>query len=128
MSTKKTLDPADFMMMDVHRPMTDDEISEVAPQAVVDKTLKLVGTDVPYLNVVPIAEGPSLQDIAGQLRALADRIEGGEYGEVDTMFAVMPVLGGYPKLWGWGDIDGQFDPIIQLELMKQWLLNNITAR
>lgn len=28
----------DFMMMDVHRPMTDDEIAKINPQALVDKS------------------------------------------------------------------------------------------
>lgn len=32
----------DFMMMDVHRPMTDEEIKAVHPQAIVDKSLRLV--------------------------------------------------------------------------------------
>lgn len=34
----KALTGTDFMMMDVHRPMTDDEIAELHPQAGVDKS------------------------------------------------------------------------------------------
>ena len=45
MTTKKTLDANDFMMMDVHRPMTDEEIDEVNPQARVDKSLGLPDRD-----------------------------------------------------------------------------------
>lgn len=32
------------------------------------------------MEIVRLVEGPSLNDIPGQLRALADRIEAGEYG------------------------------------------------
>lgn len=32
------LGPTDFMMMDIHRPMTDEEIEEINPQALVDKS------------------------------------------------------------------------------------------
>lgn len=38
MTTRKTLEPIDFMMMDVHRPMTDEEIDEINPQARLDKS------------------------------------------------------------------------------------------
>lgn len=38
MATKK-LEPIDFMKMDVHRPLTKEEIDEINPQACVDKSL-----------------------------------------------------------------------------------------
>lgn len=79
-------------------------------------------------EIVPLRDAPALTDIVGMLRRLADQIEAGEWGEVETLFAVMPRSGDYPTLFGWGSIDGQSDPIIQLELTKQWLLNNMTAR
>lgn len=79
-------------------------------------------------EIIPIRSGPSLNDIAGQLRALADQIEAGEYGEVETVFALMPRDGDYPTFWGWGDITGANDPVIQLELVKLWLLTNMTQR
>ena len=79
-------------------------------------------------ELVQLHEGPSLGDVVGQIRAFADRIEAGAYGEVSTVFAVMPVAGDYPKFWGWGDITGGNDPVIQLELVKLWLLLNMTAR
>lgn len=74
------------------------------------------------LKVVPIHEGPSLQEIPAQLRALADRIEAGEYGEVDGLFAVMPRERDYPTILGWGLNSGAFEPIIQLDLARQWLV------
>jgi hypothetical protein len=44
MTTKK-LDAIDFMMMDVHRQLTNEEISAINPQAGVDKSLRLVEND-----------------------------------------------------------------------------------
>ena len=72
------------------------------------------------LTVVPLHEGPSLVEIPAQLRALADRIEAGEYGEVDGLFAIMPRPRDYPICFGWGVISGAYDAIIQLELARQW--------
>ena len=40
--TIKKLSDLDFMMMDVHRPMLDEEINEVNPKARVDKSLRAV--------------------------------------------------------------------------------------
>lgn len=74
------------------------------------------------LTVVPIREGPSLSDIVEQLRSLADRIEAGEYGEVDGLFAVMPREREYPTVFAWGVDTGAYDPIIQLDLARQWLV------
>lgn len=74
------------------------------------------------LNVIPLREGPSLQDIPAQLRALADRIEGGGYGEVEALFAIMPREQSYPVILGWGVNDGAYDPIIQFDLARQWLV------
>lgn len=72
------------------------------------------------LKVVPIKEGPSLAEIPAQLRALADRIEAGEYGEVEGLFAIMPRDQAYPTTFAWGVDHGAFDPIIQFNLALQW--------
>ncbi len=79
-------------------------------------------------EVIPLREGPSLMDIVGQIRAFADRIEAGEYGEVDAVIALMPRAREYPTLWGWGDVTGANDPLIQIELCKHWLLMNLVER
>jgi hypothetical protein len=73
------------------------------------------------LNVVelPVA---NLQDIPAQLRALADRIEQGEYGDVDGLFAILPRDAAYPTILGWGVNEGAYDPIIQFDLARQWLV------
>lgn len=80
------------------------------------------------LTVVPLREGPPLSDVVAQIRAWADRIEAGEYGEVDAVFALMPRSGDYPTVWGWGDVAGTNDPVVQFELAKLWLLTNLTKR
>lgn len=80
------------------------------------------------LNVVQLHDGPSLQDIPAQLRALADRIEAGQYGQVETLITMMPKDGDFPTMWGWGDIAGQRDPIIQLNLALHWHCASLTAR
>lgn len=48
MTTIKILEATDFMMMDVHRPMTDEEINAINPQARVDRSawaLKIVDSE-----------------------------------------------------------------------------------
>lgn len=74
------------------------------------------------LNVVQLHDGPSLQDIPAQLRALADRIEREEYGDVDGLFVLMPREQEYPVTLGFGVIEGAYDPIIQFELARQWMV------
>lgn len=74
------------------------------------------------LNIVQLHDGPSLQDIPAQLRALADRIEAGEYGDVDGLFAIMPRERDYPTIMSWGIDHGAYDPIIQFEIARQWLV------
>ena len=61
-------------------------------------------------------------DIPAQLRALAGRVEAGNYGDVVSMFVVVPQDDAYPRTIGWGKIDGAFEPIIQFELARQWHL------
>jgi len=74
------------------------------------------------LKVVPLREGPTLAEIPAQLRALADRIEAGNYGDVDGLFAIMPRERAHPVIIGWGINDGAYDPIIQFDLARQWLV------
>ena len=80
------------------------------------------------LTVVPLSDRPSLQDIPALLRNLAHEIESGEV-EARTIFVVIPQDGGdYPKLRGWGDVEGDRGPIVQLALASHWLLSRQTAR
>lgn len=58
MTTTK-LDADDFMMMDVHRPLTDEEIAQINPQALVDKSLGVEREDGEGAGVgEPHAEEP----------------------------------------------------------------------
>ena len=70
---------------------------------------------------------PPLTDIPGRLRFLADEIERGDYGEATTLFVVIPVDNGYPITFGYGNVDGENHPIIQLELAKASILSNLTG-
>lgn len=79
-------------------------------------------------EVVKLHDAPPLTDIPNMMRRVADQIENGEYGAVDTAFLLLPRVEDYPALFGWGNIDGKNDPIIQLELAKNWLLTRITSR
>jgi hypothetical protein len=80
------------------------------------------------LNVVRLSEAPPLTDIVAHLRNLADQIEAGAHGEVDAVFAVIPSEDGWPHVFAWGNVAGVQDPIIQFELAKMWLLNNLVER
>jgi hypothetical protein len=80
-------------------------------------------------DVVPLRDAaPLLTDIPGMLRRAADQIEAGTYGAVGAAFLLLPDPDGYPRIFGWGDVEGQNHPIIQCELAKAWLVNNIVAR
>lgn len=71
---------------------------------------------------------PNLADIPAMLRRLADQIEAGDWDEVETAFLLMPREGKFPKLFGWGNIQGKNDPLIQFELAKHWLCENLVER
>jgi len=80
------------------------------------------------MKIVPLHKGPSLNDIPAQLRALADSIQTGTYGPVDTLFTLMPRDGDFPIMHGWGDVTGPCDPIIQLNLALHWHCRTLTLR
>lgn len=77
-----------------------------------------------------IVQYPSLNlnDIPAMLRRLADQLEKGEWGEVETVFLLMPQSGDFPKLFGWGNVTGTQDPIVQFEMAKHWLITNLVSR
>ena len=70
----------------------------------------------------------NLRDIPAMLRKVANEIERGDYAEVSTAFLVIPIEDDYPQLFGWGDVDGANDPMIQIALCQQWLLSNLVKR
>lgn len=80
-------------------------------------------------EIVALREGaPLLSDIPGMLRRMADQIEAGEHGDVAVAYLVLPIDEDYPKVFGWGDVAGGNDPVIQFELAKMWLLTNLVTR
>jgi len=79
-------------------------------------------------KIVELREGrPSLADIPGRLRLMADRIERGET-EATTAYLIVPRDGDYPQLFGWGDIEGERSPIVQTALLQHWLCGNLIKR
>lgn len=70
----------------------------------------------------------NLADIPAMLRNAADRIESGEWGKVETVFLILPQHNDFPKLFGWGNITGINEPIVQLEMCKHWLVTNLVSR
>jgi hypothetical protein len=79
------------------------------------------------LTIVPLRDGPSLQDLPALLRSLATEIESGQT-VARTIFVVIPRDDNYPQLRGWGDVDGDRRPIEQLALAQHWLLSRLTRR
>lgn len=67
MSTRK-LNGIDFMIMDVHRSLTNDEVEEINPQAAVDKSAGpfedehcvAAGVDTPYPYEVPLPDNVTI--------------------------------------------------------------------
>jgi hypothetical protein len=70
----------------------------------------------------------NLRNIPATMRQVADEIERGEHGEVTAAFLIVPVEDDYPQLFGWGVLDACNDPMIQVALCQQWLLNNLVKR
>lgn len=64
------------------------------------------------LNVVPISPSAPLSDVPAQLRALAARLEAGEYGDInadDFVLRVACVIRATrmePVVFGWGGVEG----------------------
>jgi hypothetical protein len=56
------------------------------------------------LKVVPLRD-VSAADIASQFRRMADEIDAGEIGHIESMVAVGEIDGAI-VLYGWGNIDG----------------------
>lgn len=82
----------------------------------------------PTLTVVPIREDTTLvNDIPGQLRALADRIDAGEI-EAESAICVIPVSGDWPIIYGWGEDMGDLGRIGLLQLAVTFFATRITAR
>lgn len=56
------------------------------------------------LNVVPLRD-VSAADVAAQFRRMADEIDSGEIGHIESMVACAEIDGKI-ELYGWGNVDG----------------------
>lgn len=70
----------------------------------------------------------NLSEVATELRNLADSIDAGTHGEITTAFVILPNNEDWPAIFGYGTVEGDRHPVVQLELAKAWLVNNITRR
>lgn len=70
----------------------------------------------------------NLGDVTAKLRELADSIDSGKHREVPSAFVVIPRDNDYPVIYGFGNVEGDNNPIVQLELAKSWFVNNLTGR
>lgn len=79
-------------------------------------------------NVVELRPGPTLRDIPGMLRSLADAVEAGEHGDVGSALVLIPREDDYPLAFGFGEQGGESHPIIVMEQAKVWFVANIVGR
>lgn len=139
MTTKKTdhLTATDFMMMDIHRPMTDDEVNAIHPQAGVDKSFgaeenehgPAEGVGAPHTPRLldPLPDNVEILDVSTSHRLQVQRVlQSALDHELDDVMVV-----------GWVDEGPIFflatDPSIgnavyRLELAKQRLLAAVPDR
>lgn len=68
------------------------------------------------MNVVPLPVS-NLNDIPAMIRKLADAIENGDHGEVDTCLVVLDHDTGITQ-FGFGDVNGRYHVIGLLETAK----------
>ena len=80
------------------------------------------------MKIVQFSSTPPLNDLPALLRNKADEIERGEYPDLTTIYLVLPVDDDFPRLFGWGDVDGRNQPIVQVALLQHWLLQNEVSR
>lgn len=78
------------------------------------------------LKVVQLRDTPLLNDIPGQLRAMADRIEA---GELVADFALVVIDGDHvvPDLFGYGAALDTRSMLGMLDLAKDWFIRQLVA-
>ena len=79
------------------------------------------------VEVVQLRSAPTLNDIPGQLRQLADEIERGEV-KATSALCILPQDDNWPTIFGWGEHMGDYANIGVLELAKAFFVNNTTTR
>lgn len=78
-------------------------------------------------NVTNLRSSPSLADIPGQLRQMADLLESGEI-EASSVLFIIARENDWPDVYGWGDHLGDHGNIATCEMAKTWFVNNHTVR
>lgn len=74
-------------------------------------------------NVTPLRNGrPTLSDLPGMMRHVADLIEDGEVEATSALF-IVPVSGDWPQVFGWGEHLGESGNIALCELAKAWFIH-----
>ena len=79
------------------------------------------------VNLVEFPVVP-LGDIPARMRKLADEIEAGDYGDIESASVLLPRPGDFPLIFGFGDVGGEYSPLVQLQLALHWFCSNIVAR
>ena len=69
-----------------------------------------------------------LGDIPARMRKLADEIESGVYGDIESVSLLLPRSGDFPLIFGFGKADGEYSPMVQFQLALHWFISNIVAR
>lgn len=79
------------------------------------------------MKIVQLSGKPSLTDIPGRLRWLAGEIEANRI-ESKSAIVLLPISGDYPRIYGYGDVEGENHPVIQLEMAKTAFILNVMRR
>jgi len=79
------------------------------------------------MKVVQFSNTPALNDVPGRLRWLAEEIEANRI-KSESAIVLLPISGDYPRIYGYGDVEGENHPIIQLEMAKTAFILNVMRR
>jgi hypothetical protein len=80
-------------------------------------------------QVVEFPNKNTVRDIPEMLRAFADRLEAGDYGDPEGVFVIVANdEGGFPKILAWGDKSTPTDCLVQLALGQHWLCRGDVER
>lgn len=80
-------------------------------------------------KVIPLREGPALDDIPGLLRQLADGLDNGSFGrEVGSVIVIIPNGDDWPEIFCYGEMIGTTEAVGHVETAKTWLIHNIATR
>lgn len=70
----------------------------------------------------------NLGDVPAMLRKLADDIETSITEPCSSAIVLLPREQDYPVIFGFGDVEGNNQPLVQLALAHSWFIYNLTSR